>query len=401
MVAKHRQLRPIRMAPILVLTTTVGCSSGADRTSAVETWSVDASPSVVIGGEDDRPDYIVFGVVAATRLTDDRIVVAAQRSTEVKYFDAQGNHIVTSGRAGDGPGEFRAIIHASRLAGDSLLVLSRSPGLTWLSPEGEFVRAERFDGRNGDHPCRIAEFDRHTLGDGSVVSVFGDNLGNPGCPPIPPSPWRETALLLRHDIENASVDTLAIMPGVERNTPNYRVFGKALAFAFGSDRLYVSDTGSDTILALDMSGDTLNVLPSPFPEVSVSAPSRTADVRRFTLPGGQEQVGNPYLYPDVFPRMGRMLVDRSGFLWVMAYPQSDQPLGSTQVSTIYGFVVEEGGARWSVLDPDTGELIAHVRTPPNLFPLEIGDDYILGVSKDEFDVEAVQLHRLSRMRTSG
>jgi hypothetical protein len=58
-------------------------------------------------------------------------------------------------------------------------------------------------------------------------------------------------------------------------------------------------------------------------------------------------------------------------------------------------VVEEGGARWIVLDM-TGAAVATVRTPPDLWVLEIGADYVLGVAHDSLDVETVRLYRLSR-----
>lgn len=384
-----------RRLGILLLCVSAACSADDQVSGDVAVWTVEPEPVASIGGADDRLNYLVYGVVAANRLSDGRIVVAAQRSSEIKYFDSSGVHLKTAGRAGDGPGEYRGIIDANRLPGDTVMVLSRSPGLTWLAPSGEFARSHRVDWNNAAYPCRIAEFDRHVLRDGTVVSVFGDNFGNPGCPGIPPSPWRESALLLREDFVEGTTDTLAILPGHERNSPNYRVFGRSLAFAFGDERFYASDTGSDSILVLSYTGDTLDVYASPFEEVAVPPSARTEDVRRFTTPQGQEQVGTEYLYPDSYPRLGRLLVDELGYLWAMRFPPTDEPVGAPQVSTIYGFVVQEGGAEWRVLNPG-GALVANVRTPPGLFPLEIGEDYVLGVSKDEYDVEAVELYRLRR-----
>ena len=103
----------------------------------------------------------------------------------------------------------------------------------------------------------------------------------------------------------------------------------------------------------------------------------------------------PYDYPSHYPRLGRVLVDRTGAVWVMAYPAVQDPVYSWRFSAVRGFEVEEGGARWRVLDP-TGRPLATVRTPPGVFPLEIGADYVLGLTKDAYDVEAVVLHRLVR-----
>jgi hypothetical protein len=59
--------------------------------------------------------------------------------------------------------------------------------------------------------------------------------------------------------------------------------------------------------------------------------------------------------------------------------------------------VEQAGARWIVLD-STGHPAARVRTPPGLYPLEIGFDYVLGMALDELDVETVRLYRLLKGR---
>jgi len=57
-----------------------------------------------------------------------------------------------------------------------------------------------------------------------------------------------------------------------------------------------------------------------------------------------------------------------------------------------------GGAErstWTVLDP-VGRALARVSTPPRTRVLEIGTDYVLGVTLDELDVELVTLWRLRR-----
>ena len=132
------------------------------------------------------------------------------------------------------------------------MVLSRSPGLTWLDPAGEYARSLSFDIWSlGGQPCRIGEGSWFPLPDGSVLTIMEDNFGIPGCPDSPPSPWRQTALLGRQTPPSPDFDTITIIQGTERNTPNYRVYGKSAVIATGEDRLYAMDTGSDTILALD------------------------------------------------------------------------------------------------------------------------------------------------------
>jgi hypothetical protein len=106
----------------------------------------------------------------------------------------------------------------------------------------------------------------------------------------------------------------------------------------------------------------------------------------------------PFEHPDTYPFFGCLLSDSDGGLWVMAFPPSREPIGTWQVSTtINPPYVEEGGARWRVLD-SRGRLVATVRTPARFFPLEVGTDWILGVVQDELEVESVRLYGLQRSR---
>ena len=242
----------------------------------------------------------------------------------------------------------------------------------------------------GGVECRIGESNWYVLADASLLTILEDNFNGRDCPTPPPSPWRMSGLIGRQVVETGHFDTLAIMPASERNSPNYRVYGKSLVLGFAADRIYAGDTGSEVILALGFSGDTLAILPTPFDAVPIPARGKTTERR----PGGMMQM-NDYMYPDEYPLFGRLLVSRTGNLWVMAYPQIEEPISSWRLTSTYAFLVDEAGARWRVLSP-SGALLAEVQTPPGLFPLEVGEDYVLGVSKDELDVETVSLHALTR-----
>jgi hypothetical protein len=275
--------------------------------------------------------------------------------------------------------------------------MSVRPGLTWLSPHGEFVRSERFSMHEiAPVPCRVLGF-WDLLGDGSLVAALNDNFHMAFCPPIPPSPWRETGLIVRSTDYDGRLDTLGLLPSAERNSPNYRVYGKHLVLAYGPDRVFAGDTGAEGILVLSFEGDTLGVLPTPFDAEPVPRRAKRQERRRLIQADGSEMVGKAYLYPETFPRFGRLVADETGFLWVMAYPELAEPGLSGLVGSNYlgMFVTGVGGDRWRVLDIE-GEVVFELRTRFGFFPLEIGADYILGISKDELDVQSVELYALSR-----
>lgn len=281
------------------------------------------------------------------------------------------------------------------LGGDSLLTLSFRPGLTWWDPLGNFVRSERVDLWSVGVPCRIGEGNWHALPDGSLLTLLEDNLYGDDCPPEPPSPWRQTGLIGRTDLSTGDLDTLGIFPGTERNSPNYRVFGKSLLMTWDESTVYATDTGSPEILKLGMNGDTLAIWRTPFEAEAIPARARGEEVREFERPDGSIDRGNEYLYPDEYPRVGRLLLARTGELWVMRYPPLTEPTSSWRLERAFAFLVGEGGARWRVLG-GSGEVVAEVHTPDGVFPLEVGADYLVGLSRDENDVEAVSVYDLHR-----
>ena len=81
---------------------------------------------------------------------------------------------------------------------------------------------------------------------------------------------------------------------------------------------------------------------------------------------------------EFFPAFEALHSDPLGYLWVQEYR----------------FPGEDGNL-WTVFDAD-GRVKGLVETPPDLDLFEIGEDYILGKTADEFDVERVQLWPLDR-----
>jgi hypothetical protein len=390
----------MRLLPLVFAVASLACDEARpDRLPFDdEGWTVSARPTVTIGGSDEREGYLLQQVVGATRLSDGRIVIADVGSSDLLFYDSAGAHLKTVGGAGEGPGELRRIMQLLRLPGDTLLVLSFRPGLTWFSSEGELVRSERVSWPEVfSLPCRVAETNWLALPDGSLLTVLEDNLGSAPCPPPPDPPWRSTGLVARSTALDGSFDTLGVFPATEWSFPDYRAFGRSLVLGFGDDRIFVGDTGAEEIPALDLQGDTLSAYPTPWEAVPIPPEAKRERLRRFVRSDGTVETGDPYLYPERYPRFGRLLADEVGYLWVMAYPELLEPIPAPMLAltSASALVVEEGGARWRVLDP-SGRIVTEVRTPRGLFPLEIGEGHVLGVSKNEYDVHAVQLHTLVR-----
>ena len=66
-------------------------------------------PLVRVGMLDGPDQYLFSNIVGAASLPDGSVVVADEQSHEVRMFDAGGRHVWTSGREGQGPGEYRGL----------------------------------------------------------------------------------------------------------------------------------------------------------------------------------------------------------------------------------------------------------------------------------------------------
>lgn len=377
-----------------------GCGTAdvSNEASTSEPWRVDSIPDLEIGGHDNRPEYTLYNVAAVTRLSDGRIVVANSGTSHLRFYSQDGTHLHDVAGEGNGPGELRFIFDMVRASADSLVVFSRDPGLTWYDPSGEYVRSERRDNFGvPNHPCRFGEGnDWKLMPDGTLLRLLNDNFAPSYCPDTPEGPFRQTGLLGVPSADGSTFDTITIMPATERVGSNYRVFGRDLLVGIAPDRVYVGDTGSDSILALNLDGDKLAALPTPFESRLVPDDLKDEGLREVRQGDGSTRFVPGFShYPERFPRYARLVADSEGYLWVMEYPVPTEPLNSWRFALPYGNAVPESGALWRVLD-GTGSIVAEVSTPEDFFPMEIGPDYVLGVSRDELDVETVHLYPLHR-----
>ncbi|MDH4351604.1 MAG: hypothetical protein OEW56_10685 [Gemmatimonadota bacterium] len=70
-------------------------------------------------------------------------------------------------------------------------------------------------------------------------------------------------------------------------------------------------------------------------------------------------------------------LDAGGNLWVAYYRLEEEPV------------------RWAVFDPD-GRWLGDIEAPSNGGVWDIGNDYVLGVWRDDLGVEQVRMYRLAK-----
>jgi len=382
----RRVMPPALLATLL---TTASCDDGTDpgSTDALTNWSLSDEPSVVIGGADEREDYLLHQVVGATRLADGRVVVANEGTLQLRYYDPEGEHLYDAGGQGEGPGEFESLSGIVRLPGDSVLVDSWL-GLTRFGPDGRYASSIPYDLPPYYGECRWSvEGGQHPLADGSIVAValvYVGIFGGRRC--AEPTEAQPQAVVGRFIPTTGVFDTIAELPGLEAAYGDEMyAHAKNVVYAIGDERIYLGQTGSDTILAMSMTGDAIATLLAPFEPVPVPADAKVSGPARMN-----------WIYPDHYPRYARIVAAPGDRVWVMAYPPLKEPAWYWELASPISFRrPEDGGALWRVLGPD-GLVVAEVRTPEGFFLLEVGDDHVLGVHKDEFDRESVRLYRLLR-----
>jgi hypothetical protein len=89
------------------------------------------------------------------------------------------------------------------------------------------------------------------------------------------------------------------------------------------------------------------------------------------------EYGRTHPRADQFPAYERLIADQTGRLWVQDYVKDHE---------------DDGLRRWVVFSPDGEQALARATLPASLELKEIGDDWVLGVEKDDLGIESIVLY---------
>jgi len=346
------------------------------------TWQLSERPLLSIGSTDSGPE--LFGRIAgAVRLSSGAVLVADRASNQLRLFSSAGRLMRTVGRYGGGPGEFRSIGSIRRCAGDTIFVDDGGNGrISVFSPTGSYVRA--FDPRSWSVDG-MPPYDFWCNTTGTLAAIHRS--------PEPPAAIgpRRPNIAITLITPNGALVKLGTFPAPERyflgeeDIP--RPLGKPTSIALGSNAAYVGTGDAFEVLELSLRGERVGTIRDArrlVPVTSAHVTRYIADLLDRSSGRGlldrktREMLYKNLEYPRWFPSHGRLLVDGSDNLWIEDYP-------------IPG--AEEH--RWSVFTSDR-VAIALIRVPGRFEILEIGTDYVLGIWRDELDVEYVRLYGLVR-----
>lgn len=335
---------------------------------------LDAEPAVSIGSLDGPPEYMFEGVADAARLADGGIVVAD--ANELKFYDAAGAHRVTAGGEGEGPGEF-SYLNAVVPCGDVILAGDmRQQHLSVFDRQGTFLRTRPLPASGSPVFALFLE----GCDDATGLPLL--RVPMTYSPTDPEGTRTDTVILLRPDSSWAGADTAASLPAVVRTGGMGTSFDPAMRYAFDGADIHVAYTESIAVRTYDRAGTLERIARVPHQPRPVSAgdQQRAIEARLADVPASFAERLRPELEaatpPTHMPAAGSLLADATGRVWIQRFSAP----------------WEDRATDWLVLDRD-GALLGSVQLPPGFRPLDIGEDWILGVWENDLDVPFVRLYR--------
>lgn len=344
-------------------------------------WRVEPRPTLVIGnGADARHQFERVDDLVV--LPDGRVLVLDGRAPAVRMYSSTGRWVRDLGRIGDGPGEFREPIAMGMVPG-GIGILDREGRFETVSLEGRPVRSSRVplvDLRDE----RFALLPLRPLADGTVLMraqqrVFGEVRGE----------YRQQGGLFRASGGRVT-DSLGWFADDSGRTdrsgtpvPRPYLPSTGMLVATAGDRVAVMTADRATVTMLDVRGRRVarwDLQPRP----ANIAPAEVERLRNRTLRGfsGNElrvvrewEEGRPVLTRAPFAAGLLLSAARPGEVWIERWGRPN------------------GRAVWQVYRT-TGGLLAEVELPSGVELMAVGPDYIVGLARDEDDVETVVRHRL-------
>ncbi|MFV1985695.1 MAG: hypothetical protein ACC682_00325 [Gemmatimonadota bacterium] len=358
-------------------------------------WSIDPAPTVSIGVLDGAAEYQLFGVVAAARQSDGTIVLVDE-SRMIRRYASDGSFIGEFGGEGAGPGEFRGPAHLLIGPGDSIdvgdVTLSR---VTRFGPAGEFAGMRALDlaalGKAIRPPLYPAA--ARPLPDGRMLvrlvrkgggraeanAVSGVSRGAAGAVFVATDLSTIESRVTFADTEQTplspSAGSVPVQPALAKRTV-IAVHPVEATVCFGEQAV-----PEVTCIAPDGSRTSMRwtARAAPITEAEIVAwRDSTADLWSAKM-GTDEarRLLSEVVHAETRPTYGYLVLDHRGNVWVEQIPPDRDPSGPVQ---------------FLVFAP-SGTLLGSVELP-SLRVLEIGDDYVLGVQRDEMGVEYIRQYRL-------
>ncbi len=386
----------LQLVLVAVLASWVPVMGGAQERPADE-WRIDPTPLLSIGELEGPAEYVLPRVFDATLLSDGVVVVGIFSSNlfELRYFDADGQYLVSAGRFGDGPFEVgrKGFQEIGRILGDSVLVVGRDDRYSVFGPRGEHGRSGRYQGvwpflelyiLDQHHLALVREGSSEQRGDGLYVT---------------------TADYVIVDTRSMTSEAVWASPGLGMWTgPPAGItevpFSVSTRADAGGGVFWFGDPGTAELHVLSLATGEITAVHGVAPRIPVTGAieSRYKEHDLGDSEGDWRRVRaarhRQIEFPDTLPAFKHVKVDPLGNAWVERY----EPRWS------------QDDYQWDIYSP-SGTWLGTVTAPFGLLnrclrsapfggcphsQYEIGTDYLLSVVSDDLGVERVKKYTLAR-----
>ncbi len=373
--------------------------SHSSSARAQSTWRIGPQPLLEIGGDNSAGPTLFDDIWGAARTGRGDIIVSDNATQELRMFNANGQHVRTFGRRGEGPGEFWQIKRVY-VRGDTVLAVDTQRGTALFTLDGKLLRQRQ----QPLVPGYMAEGGLGVLGDGSViVTASGPSTANlsrfvgtftelRGLLRI--SPDGRTATLLREvptfdyyrAPNDASYSSLTFAP-----TLSVAVSGENVCFGRGETYEVQCINGDGALTRILRRDVTLS------PVTSAAKAQYRERVRTQRPTPGHNATPQAQLdaraasaqFAATFPAFDRLVAGVNGDVWVSEYKYQNRTRAMGEPAP------SDDVTRWNVYSRD-GAWTATIALPTRFSIKEVGADYVLGVSVDDDGVERVTMYGLER-----
>lgn len=339
-------------------------------------------PTIDLGVDGSGATSEFHRIRAIVHRRDGSFVVANGAPLELRVFDRGGNFVRTIGRKGRGPGEFEDITTVTVLAGDSLLVADGwQRRFVVFSPNGEHVRTVALTAPNArrvpdvlfalaDGTLIASSFDVWTAAPRPEPYYFGQHLfvaDARGVPSIEIGAFQAR----EHFVQKA--------PPEQGGVAYWDLaYGRKMTLAAHGNRILSGDGSSFELRYFSARGKLEEILRSNESRAQLTALDRdmfkarlvqgTNGARRIQM----TELADAMPFPQNVPSFSHFIVAQDGRIWAQRYPR---PLPK--------------GDFWVVLEAD-GRFVDEVTMPPRFSLMAVGRDHIMGIGRDDDDVQHVQ-----------
>ena len=340
-------------------------------------------PLVRIGIVDGPLEYIFGDVTGAVRLEDGSIVAADEQSHNLRRYAADGRHLRTIGRQGDGPGEYQGLRLLRNCPGAAITVFDWAlDRITELDPDGNVVDTRALNAAGvrpyGQPACTA---------DGRLVFT----------------PWPEDRrdravgesyrwlMSLRYALGDSVTALRPGIPGTERTryseiSDGPADWGRNMVYAAVETGVWYGTADDYELEHLDWTGRATRIARWAGPSLEVTR-DRTDRYRdNYWLPRYDDPERRRDFERDSWPEIRDNLPDRfPAYEALFALPD-----GGVWVKTFVWRAPEE---EMHLLDRD-GVWVRRLTLPSSAVVLDAGLDWVLLNQRDELDVPTVAVYRL-------